>query len=327
MKTMTLCVVAVVATAPVQGCGEEDTSPGAPAGGAETPDDPGLAAPTPAEPDEPPAQAGLGHEEGAAPRPDRTMATHVVISVRWPASIVLRPGEGEVHLWTKSELTFLDGTVSGTVRPCGSALPELTARPQLGGGKLKLQFPDPIWEAPGMPVFQAAGSSAGLAVGAAFTVDPLATVLGARMSDPLGAVWPEEVSQLDLVDPDGDGRPGVRSIPRTDAPYAAPPVDLAGVLDPEGPRADEVDLATRTVLSLAGTWDSPTSASGTAQVSGIDAHVVGCHVRGGGDCTPDQAGLIDAGQPRFTVESATFRMVDVPAGATCADVRAALPAG
>ena len=60
-------------------------------------------------------------------------------------------------------------------------------------------------------------------------------------------------------------------------------------------------------------------------MSKFDNHVVGCLVEGGGPCTATQTEFVDANRVIYTVESATYEMTAVPSGATCADVRAALP--
>lgn len=270
------------------------------------------------------ANAGSG---GGCPRQTSTsVASHIVVRVSWPGSIAVEAGQGVMHLWTKADLDFTGSTLTGTARACGSVIPPLAKSELVGGGRVQVQIPGAVWEAPGMPVFEVRGTTSGFGVGAALSMEPVASLVGLTMSNPLNAAWPERAAQITAVDHDGDGRPGMRAIPRTDGPFSAPPVDLAGVLDPNGPRADEVDLAIRTVLELDGTRDSCTSARGTARVR-VDSHVVGCHIRGGGVCTKKQADFVDGAQPRFSVQSATFEMVEVPAKASCADVRAALPAG
>jgi hypothetical protein len=79
------------------------------------------------------------------------------------------------------------------------------------------------------------------------------------------------------------------------------------------------------MIQLAGTRDSCTSAKGSADVTKVDSHVVGCRIKGGGNCDATQTNFIDSNQPKFTVKSATYEMKQVPKDATCADVRAALP--
>jgi len=324
MKGMTLCIVGTVASAMAAwGCAGD------------TPDDPRTT--TDGEDDGTEGGAGGsirfttsaagGTQGGECPaQTSSSAANHIVIAVRWPASLAIAAGEGELHVWTKADLTFAGDAITGTVRPCGSLNPALTKAAFVGGGQVQLEFPGAVWDAPSMPVFMVTGTNRGFDVGAELSVNRVASLVGLTMSDPLNGPWPANASEITAVDHDGDGQPGIRAVPRTNPPFSAPPLDLAGVLDPRGARADRVYLATRTVLALSGERESCTSARGTAQVTSVDSHIVGCRVKGGGICTAAQSDFIDASQPRLTAESATFEMVQVAKTATCADVRAALPA-
>ena len=78
-------------------------------------------------------------------------------------------------------------------------------------------------------------------------------------------------------------------------------------------------------MELGGTRDSCTSATGNATVYSFDNHVVGCKRNDGKICSAAESGFIDSNQPKFTVQKATYQMVQLPDGATCADVRDALP--
>lgn len=317
MKSMTLCITGALAVAMAAwGCADDtadgprtDTD-GANEGSGGDEGGPGRST----------MSADDTVEAGCPALTSTSAANHIVITVRWPGSLAIKAGEGELHLWTKADLSFADAAISGTVRSCGSLIPALTKTALVGGGKVQPEIPGPVWEAPSMPVFQVTGTSGGFDVGAAIVMNRLASTVGLTMPDPLNDPWPDLPSQLATVDHDGDGQPGIKAVPRTDPPFGTPPVDLLGA------QADEIYLATRTVLGLTGTRDSCTSARGTAQVSSVDSHIVGCHVKGGGTCTAAQSDFIDAIQPKFTVESATFEMVQIPKTATCADVRAALPA-
>jgi hypothetical protein len=60
-------------------------------------------------------------------------------------------------------------------------------------------------------------------------------------------------------------------------------------------------------------------------VSFFDSHVVGCHVVGASDCNASQTDFVDQSRTLYTITSATFSAKEVPAGASCADARAALP--
>lgn len=333
MRFSTFCGVGLLAMAmSAWGCGDDTVDDGLDgpdgpdgAGGAET--GPGAPEPVPtAGPEQPQGEGAAGGKSICAARSTSSQATHVVVQVSWPASLAITAGKGEMHVWTKAELTVQGSAVTGTARPCGATIPALTAASGLGGGKLQVEIPPGVWSAPTMPVFQIRGTTTGFDMGDAVSMEPLASLVGATMDDPLTGAWPAKVSRLTLMDPDGDGHPGIPAIPRTDPPFGAPPVDIASALNPPGRVADRLDLATRTVMSFTGTRDSCSSVRGTASVTRVDSHVVGCHVQGDGECTKEQSGFIDAVQPRFTVESATFEMREVPASATCADVRAALPA-
>jgi hypothetical protein len=329
MKSLTPCIImagALAISMATWGCSAE--MPGDGGGGSERSEG-GAGDDGPESGGEPDSTAThAGNRGGSACRPQArsSAAIHIVLLVAWPASLVIEAGQGQMHLWTKADVAYKGNDFTGTARPCGSVIPALTKAPLVGGGQVEMTIPDAVWHAPTMPVFEVRGTTGGFDMRAALSMDSTASLVGLTMSDPLNDPWPARPSQLIAVDHDGDGRPGIRAIPRTNPPFSAPPIDLASALDPNGPRADELDLATRTVVQLAGTRDSCTSARGTAQVARVDAHVVGCHIRGGGTCTPAQAEFIDAAQPRFEVRSATFEMVQVQQNATCAIVRTALPA-
>lgn len=270
-------------------------------------------------------QGGAGGGEECPTQANGVAANHIVIHVSWPSTLGLEAGEGDMHVWTKASLTFNGNDVTGTAEPCGSVIPALTKSSVAGGGQVQTQIPDEVWEAMGMPEFSVAGSISGFNVGATISMDPIASTVGCMLADPANDPWPASGAQVMSMDHDGDGQPGIKAIPRTDAPFAAPPLSLQDALNENGKRADEVYIASRTIIQLAGTRDSCTSAKGTATVTAVDSHVVGCHVKDGGVCTTDQAKFVDDNQPKFTIESATYEMKQVPEGATCADVRAALP--
>jgi hypothetical protein len=268
---------------------------------------------------------GSGNGGDCPSQASGSAANHIVITVSWPETLGLMAGEGEMHVWTKADLTFSGNDVTGKVKPCGSVIPALTKTDLAGGGQVQTVIPDEVWDTATMPVFDVKGAISGFGVGATISMDPIASLVGATLADAANDPWPASAAQLMTVDADGDGQPGIKAVPRTDDPFTAPPLDLQGALDPMGARADEVDVATRTMIALAGTRSSCTKASGTADVTHVDSHVVGCHVLNGDVCTAAQAKFVDDNQPKFTIKSATYEMVQVPADATCADVRAALP--
>lgn len=273
------------------------------------------------------SDGGGGSGSGDCPtQATGTAANHIVVKVSWPDTLGLMAGEGEMHIWTKAALTFDGNDVTGTVTPCGSIIPALTKTDLAGGGMVQTEIPDSVWDAASMPKFSVHGTISGFGKGATIAMDPIASLVGATLADPANDPWPASAAQLMTTDADGDGQPGILAVPRTDGDFQAPPLDLQGALDPMGARADEVYVATRTMVGLAGTRDSCTHATGTADVTHVDSHVVGCHVKGGDVCSAEQAKFVDDNQPKFTIKSATYEMTQVDASASCADVRAALPA-
>lgn len=266
-----------------------------------------------------------GSDSSCPTQTSASVANHIIVSVSWPASLGLEAGEGDVHIWTKADLDFASGAATGMAQPCGSIIPELTKKALVGGGKVQTQIPDEVWEAKSMPKFAVNGMVSGFGVGATIAMDPIASVVGAMLADAANDAWPAKGSEVMSVDHDGDMKPGIKAVPRTDGEFGAPPLDVSGAVDPMGDRADEVYIATRTVIQLEGTRDSCKSAKGTAKVTKLDSHVVGCHVKGKADCTPEQSDFVDSNQPVFTIKSASYEMVQVDAAATCKDVRDALP--
>lgn len=261
-----------------------------------------------------------------------TSGNLIVAQVSWPAKTGIEAGSGTMYIWTKSVLQFAEPDSStgeieatGEAQPCGSIIPELTKTAIAGGGKVQTVIPNETWDKPGMPKIPAKGKLSGFDVGATVSMDPIVSLVGLTMTDPQGP-WPSSAKAINAVDHDGDGQPGILAKPRTDPPFSAPPTSLFEALNANGKRATEVYVVTRTMIQLGGVRDTCTSAKGNATVYMFDNHVVGCRRNDGKICTQGESDFIDQNQPKFTVQNATYEMVQLPEGATCADVRAALPA-
>lgn len=267
---------------------------------------------------------GTGNTEDCPAQASGVSANRMRVEISWPANTGLEAGSGIMQIWTLNHLDF-DGTVvSGTAKSCGSLIPPFTKSAIAGGGQVQTLIPDEVWDTPGMPEFAALGEISGFNVGATITMTPVFSLVGLKMDNPKGA-WPSDPNVIDTTDPDGNGKPGILAVPRTDGNFGAPPVSLFGALDPNGPRADQLGLVTRTAFALQGTRDACTSAKGNVVVHNIDSHVVHCRIRGGGDCTAAESGFIDSNQPKFSFGNSSYVMIQMPEDATCADVRAALP--
>ena len=260
-----------------------------------------------------------------------TIANLITADVSWPAKTGIAAGSGKILIWTRTVLDFgeADGKsgqipATGDVTPCGSSIPALTKTSIAGGGQVQTVIPDAVWDKGSMPKFKAKGTLSGFDVGATISMDPVVSLVGLNMSDP-GSPWPSSAKQVTAVDHDGDGQPGILAVPRTDPPFSAPPTGLMEALNPSGKRATEVYIVTRTAVQISGTRDTCTSASGKADVKMFDSHVVGCKRNDGQICKAGEVDFIDQNQPKFTIANAAYKMVQLKEGATCADVRTALP--
>jgi hypothetical protein len=266
------------------------------------------------------ASTGAGGSSACPTPASQTVATHITMAVTWPGTIGIEAGSGTVHIWTLSTQMFNGNSITGTGRPCGSLIPDLKATPLAGGMMIGNTIPDAAWESPSMPVSMITGTHGGFDVGSTVTIDKNATVVGATMPNPLTDVWPMSYTGLMTADHDADSKPGITAIPKTAPGFQLPPVNLF-----MNPKADRLYLATRSILSLSGTRDTCDTVTGTALMEKFDNHVVGCRIQNGGDCMPAEANFVDTNRTVFVIGTATYKAMTLPAGATCADARAALP--
>jgi hypothetical protein len=280
--------------------------------------------------------AGMGGAGGAGmgcPEiPSFTLSVHVVLDVTWagdPSGFTTTPGSGKVHIWNRTKLTANGTKVAGDeTMACGSVIPEFGLAPAaaalVGGNKILIEIPNEVWDKPAMPKFHSEGTLAAWAIGG--KVDFMNTIglVGINLGNmPLGP-WPASykalVDAMQVVDHDGDMKPGITAVPRSGGGYVQPPASALG------PKVDKIYLVTRTVIALHGKLDGCEAISGTAEVPYFDNHVVGCHpVNGAADCNDTQIKFVDDGRTIHKPGAATFTAKRVPDNATCADVRAALP--
>jgi hypothetical protein len=245
-------------------------------------------------------------------------ANEIVAEVSWPDTIGVVGGSGQLVIWTRAELDFDGNAVSGTVSPCGSILPIIQTKAIVGGHKVQPVIPDATWDLSSMPKTAAQGTISGFQPGSSIRMQPATALLGLEMSD-VEAAWPQSWKDIQTVDHDADGAPGITSIPNTSGGFAAPPTGIF----PSDPKAIELYLVSRSVIELQGERDSCKTASGIAIVHAFDNHIVGCALEGGGTCDETQTTFIDNNRTIYQVDSASYKMKSLPAGATCSDVRAA----
>ena len=250
-----------------------------------------------------------------------TSGNRIVATISWPETLGVEAGTGQLVIWTKADLKFDGTSVTGEVTPCGSIVPPLQTKAAVGGHKVQPIIPDALWDMPGLPKTAAKGTISGFDPGATIQMEPASALLGAEMGDAANDEWPLSWSGLTTTDPDGDGKPGITAAPNTTDGFSAPPLGIF----PDSPKAQQLFLATRSVIELQGKRDTCTTASGKAVIHKFDNHVVGCSSTAGGDCSASETDFVDTNRVVYKIESATYEMAQVPTGASCADVRAALP--
>jgi hypothetical protein len=246
------------------------------------------------------------------------LAIHVIVDVTWPDTLGADGGSGEMHAWNLARMT-VDGTaLSGMTQPCGSDLPELTLKPLVGGGKFDIEVPDTVWDSPSVPRVVGVGTIGGFDVGSSITTEVTSLLVGLTMPEPDGP-WPATHGEVTTLDADDDEKPGFTAVPKTGAGYVLPPVtpNIVGT----GPKADRLYMVSRTAMGMSGTFSSCSEQSGTVTVTFFDNHIVGCHVAGGDECTPEHVDFLDTNRNQLTATAGTFTSMVVPDTATCADAR------
>jgi hypothetical protein len=244
----------------------------------------------------------------------------IVTPVKWNTSFVVQGSQGSIVNYVKSTRTQSGTTITDTARVCGIEVPDYQATATFGAEKYGIRFASESFDAPSMPTFTLTGTLTGTAVGATFSAPPSAAIIGATMANPVTDPWPANGAALTAVDSDGDGKPGVAADAASDAGQKNPPVTPTRTV-----RANRVYAAFRQVLTAKGTVKSCNRTEGTADVTQINSHVLGCRREDGTDCDPSQFKLLDSAAPVYMPTGpATITMVKLPDGApsTCKDIKA-----
>jgi hypothetical protein len=271
-----------------------------------------------------------------------TYATKISLAVTWPGTQAVVVGKTGTVLIYLLSVYNIDGNnkVTGTTTTCGNTTPPitlsmtadtLTGLPQ--GSQVQNAFPASSWA--GVPATNITGTLGGLHVGASITIDPVVTLYGvSNTSDLIKATtkWPANGTDIDptqLTTADGgaftaggSALAGVTAIPVGTSPFVLPKTSL----DMTAPAADQLQIVLRTALSLYGTSSSCDEQTGTATVTQLNNHVVGCSLADdGGTCTPDEYNFIDGNTTQYVPGAGTFDAKKLADTATCADVLSAYP--
>jgi hypothetical protein len=255
-----------------------------------------------------------------------TLGVHIVLDATWPATTATGAGTGKIHLWNRAKFNAAGTALTGETSNCGTVLPpfglNFAGQVVTGGSMVSVEVPNSVWDAPTIPKIPNTGELSAWSVGASLSIMPTIALVGLTLADPMSA-WPASYTGIMAVDADGDGVAGFTAVPKQGGGFVAPPTGL-GVFG-SAPSADKVYLASRTIVALNGKLTSCTEQAGTAMVSFFDSHVVGCHVKGAAECTAAQIDFVDQSRTNYKVTTGVFNSKQVADGASCADVRAALP--
>jgi hypothetical protein len=256
-------------------------------------------------------------------------ALKVTATVSWAATGVVGAGTNQtVHLWALVQGTQTGNTLSGTELPCGITLPDFSA--VLGLLTYGVSFPNSLFDSGYLTAVSSSLTVGSTMPGATLTSPDVANLIGISFANPATAAWPNlATAQTDQVDQDKDMQVGVTAVPKSGGIYSSIPVALPPFPQPVV-YADLLYFALRSVISLNGKLTSCTQASGSATVSHLDNHIIGCHVQGAdagaaGNCTAAETMFADTNSPVLTASSATFNAVMLTNAATCPNVRVALP--
>jgi hypothetical protein len=242
-------------------------------------------------------------------------AFKLVADVSWGGTGPLLGGTGTVVLWALLDAQSHTDSLTVTLLPCGSDLPDFQS---ILGETYGLSFPATLFDR--SPPYLVPTSTTVSAASASFSLPVEATLLGLKMAHPATDPWSATPAGVDEVDMDVDMKPGVTALAKTESGYELLPV--AAALTPA--RADELYMALRSVATLTSPIANCTQASGSADVT-LDSHVLGCHLAAGGECSASQAAFAEENRTVFVVSSATFQSAKLRAAGTCQQVRAALP--
>ncbi len=268
-----------------------------------------------------PDDAALGAYAPSAPSTTSTCdvsgawAFMLAIDVSWAGTGPLLAGTGKVFLWALLDAQPHADSLTVTLLPCGSDLPDFQS---ILGETYGLAFPPALFDR--SPPYLVPTSTTVSASSASLSLPVEATLLGLQMANPVADLWPASPAGVDEVDMDRDEKPGVTSLAKTGGAHRNLPVEAS--LIPA--RADKLYMALRSVATLTSPIASCTQASGSADVT-LDSHVLGCHLAAGGECSASQASFAEGNRTVFTVSSATFQSSKLSGAGTCPAVRAALP--
>jgi hypothetical protein len=217
---------------------------------------------------------------------------------------------------------------------CGIELPDFQETAIAGGETYGVRFPNSLFDTLDagvgyLPTFTVNAALSGLTPGSTYSTTTTAVLLGLTMAHPTTDPWPTTITTS--ADMDQDTKAGITIDVAQGSPYSDVPTQIPPLFG-QPARANKLYVAIRQITIVTGTVQDCDHMTGTVAIPqinskyAIDSHVMGCALTAGGDCSTTQASFVDNTQPVFTPSGSTdFHSVRVATGATCAEVRAALP--
>jgi hypothetical protein len=255
-----------------------------------------------------------------------TRALRINAQVSWKGSALLDivplilAGSGEVQIVVLLDMKGHDDEGKATIRACGVEMPPFHSSVR---EHYRVRFDEVLWEA--VATRWKTSFSRGCAEpGCAFTVAYTEAQLGLEL--PQHFSWPgprDELANTYLRDDDGDGASGVPvgfdTSDDSGVEYENPPTSIL-----LSERAKQTNLGLRVTVSLDGKLESCQRYAGRTRSMTIDTRAHGCVVEGGARCTDQQVSFVNDNLPVWEVQGASWQMVELPLGASCAMARAAL---
>jgi hypothetical protein len=251
-----------------------------------------------------------------------TFAIKLSVQISWPGRGSVQGGNGTLVSWIRLAGTQSGNTLPATLTQCGRTVPTFDS--SLIGESYGFAYPTTLFDqVPAyLPTTTATVALSSASPGASLTLPTSALMMGTSLADPVNGAWPGSASGLTSIDMDMNSKRGVT------VAY----VNGGGVVYPRTStspfgfnRADAAYIADRFAFRLNGTLTSCSAASGAATVTRADARIFGARLTGGSDANTTENSFLDGSHPEYVPGTASYTLVRVAAGATCATVRAALP--
>jgi hypothetical protein len=250
-----------------------------------------------------------------------TFALQIVMQTTWPNATYISGGSGPHVFWLRMQGTQSGNTVAESLVECGRSVPDFRA--SMVSETYNFSLGTSLFDAvPALvPSYAVPLTLSGTAPGASVTLPTSAFLLGTTITNPTTAAWPSTAAGLTQVDMDGDGNAGITVSYLNSGGHAYP---LTGP-SLSANRAQQPYVATRLAFSLNGTLTGCTQSSGPATVTHVDTRIFGCKLTNGSKCNGSEANFLDTNCVKYSLGTATYKMVKLADTATCSDVRAALP--